>query len=111
MGPGGVITSISRSSFWEMHMSLLSTTLNVSLSSGETNVFGNVTDPVSFVHQSASASAPLANGIGSGQANHSVDFNLACNGGVALDLTATGAATGLDGKNRDFSNGGSGGVI
>lgn len=92
-------------------MSLNPTILNVSLSSGETNVFGNVSDPANFVHQSASSSAPLGNGTGSGQANHGINFNLACNGGVTLDFTGTGAATGLDGKNRDFSNANSGGAI
>lgn len=92
---------------------LNSTNLTVSLSTGETNSFGNVTVAnESFVHQTQSTSNPITNGTGSGQATRTVDLLLnPGTGGLTLDLTATGAATGLDGKNRDFSNGGSGGCV
>jgi len=94
-------------------MSLTQTTVSSFVQTGETNMFGNVTPPPeNFTHQTASINTPLVNGTSAGQANHSVELLLSCGtGGVTLDLTATGALTGLDGKNRDFSNGGSGGNI
>lgn len=93
-------------------MSLSNTTVSSSVNSGETNTFGNITpQPENFLHQTQSISTPLVNGTGAGQANHAVELLINCNGGVTLDLTATGANTGLDGKNRDFSNGGSGGNV
>jgi hypothetical protein len=94
-------------------MSLLSTTMLIALTSGESNVFGGVSVAnESFTHQAQSSQAPLVNGTGAGQANHSVNLLLNCGtGGVSLDLTACGAGSGLDGKNRDFSNANSGGVI
>lgn len=91
---------------------LNSTTASSSVITGETNTFGNVTPaPENFVHQTQSINAPLTNGTGTGQGTHSVELLINCTGGVTLDLTATGTSTGLDGKNRDFSNGGSGGNI
>jgi hypothetical protein len=93
-------------------MSLNQTTVNLSLTSGESNTFGNVAVPAeNFTHQTASASAPLTNGTGAGQANHSVQIvGNATTGGVSIDLTAL-ANAGLDGKTRDFSNAASGGVV
>lgn len=94
-------------------MSLNSTTMMLSLTTGETNTFGNVqVSNENFVHQPASNGAPLTNGTGSGQANHACQVvGNATTGGVGIDLTSIGAGSGLDGKNRDFSNGGSGGGV
>lgn len=94
-------------------MSLNTTTLQISLTTGESNTFGNVSVPSeNFTHQTQSASNPLTNGTGSGQATKSVNLLLSCGtGGATLDFTACGAGSGLDGKNRDFSNGGSGGCV
>jgi len=93
-------------------MSLNTTTSSSSIQSGESNTFGAVAVPSeNFLHQSASVNNPLVNGTGSGQANHAVSFNVATStGGVTIDLTAL-TGDGLDGKSRDFSNGGSGGAI
>jgi hypothetical protein len=91
---------------------LNSTTLSLTLASGESNTFGNVTVPnENFVHQPASNTTPLVNGTGNGQANHSVQILAnASTGGTTIDLTAL-TNDGLDGKTRDFSNGGSGGAV
>ncbi len=91
-------------------MSLNNTTFSAYLQSGETNAFGAVTATASFTHQSASIATPLTNGTGSGQANHAMEVTGAAGtGGVTIDLTAV--TGGLDGKTRDFSNGGAGGAI
>jgi|GEM_PF-4085977 len=91
-------------------MSLNNTTFSASLQSGETNAFGAVTASANFTHQSASITTPLTNGTGSGQANHALEVTGAAGtGGVSIDLTAV--TGGLDGKVRDFSNGGTGGAI
>lgn len=93
-------------------MPLNQTTVTASIIGGESNTFGAVTVPSeNFTHTTASASNPLTNGTGSGQANHDVSFTvIAGTGGVAIDLTSL-TGDGLDGKTRDFSNGGSGGNI
>src|SRR5690348_12841697 len=93
-------------------MSLNTTTLNVSLTTGESNTFGAVPVPnENSTHQTQSVSAPLVNGTGSGQGNHCCEVTgNATTGGVSLDLTAL-TNDGLDGKTRDFSNSGSGGGV
>jgi len=91
-------------------MSLNNTTLTVALVSGETNAFGAVTQSINFTHQAQSISNPITNGTASGQGNHSMEVTgTAGTGGVTIDLTAV--VGGLDGKTRDFSNGGSGGSV
>jgi hypothetical protein len=94
-------------------MSLNSTTMMLSLTTGESNTFGNVAvSNENFVHQTQSNGTPLTSGTGSGQATHPCQVTgNATTGGVSLDLTAIGPASGLDGKNRDYSNGGSGGCV
>ena len=84
-------------------MSLQNTTVFASLAGGETFTAGQVSEAPSFLHQTASASVPLTNGSGSGQAQRTVKFQLTVTSGTTIDLTALSAAFGLDGGARNFS--------
>ena len=85
-------------------MSLQNTTVSASLSGGETFSAGQVTEAPSFLHQTASQATPLTNGSGSGQAQHTVKFQITVNtSGTTLDLSALSSSFGLDGAARNFS--------
>ena len=73
------------------------------MSGGENFTAGQVSEAPSFLHQTASQSAPLSSGSGSGQAQHIVKFSLTVTTGTTIDLSALSASFGLDGASRNFS--------
>jgi hypothetical protein len=88
-------------------MSLLKTTVSLTIATGEAVTFGNVAVSIPLNTQAQSNSNPLTSGTGAGQATHDQDVNIATStGGVTLDLTAVPGV--LDGRVRDWSNGGTG---
>lgn len=85
-------------------MSLNTAYCFASLSGGETFTAGSVTESPALTHATASQTAGLSNGSGSGQAQHIVKFPLTVStGGTTIDLTALTAAFGLDQASRNFS--------